>query len=479
MPGSTAIAFGSSQTWFAPSNLWGVGSTIETYNGGQGGGGPGYGNGNINAGGNGGVGGVYGQFTWTVVPNGGYAVTIGAGGGGSGSYNTAGGGGGQTYFFSGVTNNIYAGGGGGQAAFVTGGGGGGAAGPGGAGGSPGQSSFGGAGNGAFSGRGGSGGSGGSNGSPGNFYGGGGGGTGGASGPFFHGGLGASGLLEVFYSYINPPTITSVSPNVVNDSPTTQVNIFGTEFTTANRVLIAGIATTFAIISDNQIRANVPTISQRAPVVTSVEVVNQVAAVSGNWIEYVPNPPKITSLSPNLASQDGTTLVTINGQYLTTVSQVTVNGSAVGFTLLSDSQIRITPPAVTPQTSFNVSVGVTNPSGSFTFNFLTYIPAIPTITSLSQTSGDESGGYTITVDGSSFTTVSSLLFGTAAATNINILSDTQLTCTVPAFNGVSDGSQGGLVNLTVTNGGGSATPGIIFFIYTFSGYPALNQNYGFV
>jgi IPT/TIG domain len=88
-----------------------------------------------------------------------------------------------------------------------------------------------------------------------------------------------------------------------------------------------------------------------------------------------------------------------------------------------------------------------------------VPAAPVVTGISPASGAAGGGDTVTVTGTGFTGATSVLFGSVAATNLNVVSDTQLTVTSPPPN-VS-----GTVDVTVTTPAGtSATSAADQFTY---------------
>lgn len=59
-----------------------------------------------------------------------------------------------------------------------------------------------------------------------------------------------------------------------------------------------------------------------------------------------------------------------------------------------------------------------------------IVAIPVVSSLSQTTGPTSGGYTVTITGLSLTGATAVSFGTTAASSFTVNSDTSITATVP-------------------------------------------------
>jgi hypothetical protein len=90
-----------------------------------------------------------------------------------------------------------------------------------------------------------------------------------------------------------------------------------------------------------------------------------------------------------------------------------------------------------------------------------VPAIPTVTSISPSSGQTAGGTTVVITGTNFngtTGASSVKFGSTNATSYTVDSATQFTATSPA------GSEG-TVHITVTNGGAtSATSSADQFTY---------------
>ena len=61
-------------------------------------------------------------------------------------------------------------------------------------------------------------------------------------------------------------------------------------------------------------------------------------------------------------------------------------------------------------------------------------AAPTVTGLSPTSGSTAGGTLVTITGTGFTGATAVDFGTTAATNVTVVSDTSITADSPAGTG---------------------------------------------
>ena len=113
--------------------------------------------------------------------------------------------------------------------------------------------------------------------------------------------------------------------------------------------------------------------------------------------------------------------------------------------------------------FEVRAGTTasetNAPGTVIFdNFRAAKPApAPTVTSISPNSGPRSGGTAVTITGTGFVSGALVRFGTEAATNVNVASDTSITATTPA-------SAQGTVNVVVMNADGQS--GILANGYSF-------------
>ncbi len=130
-------------------------------------------------------------------------------------------------------------------------------------------------------------------------------------------------------------------------------------------------------------------------------------------------------------------------------------AATNLTVVSDTKLT----ADSPAGSGVVDVTVTTPGGTSATSaadHFSYI-ATPAVTGLSPTSGPAAGGTLVTITGTGFTGASVVDFGTIAATNLTVVSDTKITADSPAGSGV--------VDVTVTTPGGtSATSSADHFTY---------------
>jgi hypothetical protein len=82
---------------------------------------------------------------------------------------------------------------------------------------------------------------------------------------------------------------------------------------------------------------------------------------------------------------------------------------------------------------------------------TYVP--PTVTSISPTSGPNTGGTRVTITGTGFNTGASVIFGgLLPATNVAVVSTTSITATTPAHPGTGPAIKVEVINPNGMGGG---------------------------
>ncbi|MFM7253605.1 MAG: beta strand repeat-containing protein, partial [Ilumatobacteraceae bacterium] len=265
-----------------------------------------------------------------------------------------------------------------------------------------------------------------------------------------------------FTYASAPSIDQISPAVGSVVGGTVVTITGTDFvgvSTSTGVTFDGVAATSIVVnSSTSITATAP--SRASAGIIDVRVIG-VAGTSANTaaddFRYYAV-PVITSLSPVRSSLDGAS-VTINGENLLGVTSVTVGGAPAAIQAGgTDTVLTVTAPS--RATAGTVDVRVTTPGGisanTAADNFR-YVAA-PTVTLLSRTSGPVAGGQSITITGTDFVDVNVLTgvtFGGVAATGVTVVSETEITATIPA----AAAGAAGIAQVTVTAlGGTSSTDG---------------------
>src|SRR5262249_35495306 len=109
---------------------------------------------------------------------------------------------------------------------------------------------------------------------------------------------------------------------------------------------------------------------------------------------------------------------------------------------------------------NTMSGNSSPNAADHFNFT---QAGPTVTQVGPTSGGTAGGTSVTITGTNFTQVSSVLFGSTLASAFSVTSSTSITATAPSH-------AAGQIDITVVTSAGTSplNPGHDQFNYTASG-----------
>jgi len=164
-------------------------------------------------------------------------------------------------------------------------------------------------------------------------------------------------------------------------------------------------------------------------------------------------PTVTSVDPSVGPTAGGEVVTITGTNLTGATAVTFGGvPGTIISVFSDTIIMVEAPPVSMTGTVDVTVttpggtSATSPADQFTYL------GVPTVISLSPSSGPSSGGTLVTITGNNFIDLGSqpVLFGSSAATSFTLISPTEITAISPT------GSPGTTVDVTVTTPGGTSS-----------------------
>jgi len=159
-------------------------------------------------------------------------------------------------------------------------------------------------------------------------------------------------------------------------------------------------------------------------------------------------PGVSSLSPARGPVKGGTKVTIHGTNFTGVTAVHFGAKlAANLKVISATEITVTAPAGSG--TVHVSVTAVGGSSSTTSTATKYqYVAAPGVSSLSPAKGPAKAGTKVTIHGTNFTGVTAVHFGAKLATNLKVISATEITVTAPAGSGT--------VHVTVTAVGGTSS-----------------------
>jgi hypothetical protein len=207
----------------------------------------------------------------------------------------------------------------------------------------------------------------------------------------------------------------------------------------------GLGTPF-IHSDTDINVTNPAVAKQCATNGSGIVVLAADRINRNYlhnyVDFAASAPKIISFAP--ASGPAGTAVTITGSNFTTANKVSFNGvAAAGFTVDSDTQLRVTLPA--GATTGAITVVNAIDAGSSTTPFTVKAP--PKIASF--TPADGPAGTEVKIIGSNFLGATGVAFNGKPAVIFTVDSDAQLRAKVPA------GAATGKISVTNPDGAGAS------------------------
>ena len=270
-----------------------------------------------------------------------------------------------------------------------------------------------------------------------------------------------------YRYAAPPTVTNVSPSAGPTAGGTNITITGTNFTGTTAVKLGATnATGVIVVSATQITATAPAGSAGTVDITVTTPGGTSAANANDRYTYA-GTPTVTGLAPDAGPLGGGTTVTITGTNLSLASAVKFGATnASGVTVVGSTKITAIAPAAALAGAVDVTVttpGGTSATGSN--DEYTYTDG-PVVTSITPSAGPISGGTTVTISGTKLTGASAVKFGTTNATNVNVVSPTEITATSPPH-------AVGSVDVTVTTAGGISPTGVADQ-YTFAATPTVTS-----
>lgn len=240
-----------------------------------------------------------------------------------------------------------------------------------------------------------------------------------------------GTVGVSYTY-NPALLPSIASLIPDSGPLAggnTVTISGTNLNTVTAISFNGTPTTFfTILSPTAINATAPAGTTPGPVNVTVASGTYVSAPATYTYIALPAP---TAIFPTAGLISGGTPASITGTGLAGTTSVLFGSTPATITgVIGDTEIDLTIP---PHAVGTVPVTIITPGGtdnSLSFNF--QLP--PTISSTSPTQGPESGGTTVTINGSGLFYANNVFFGATPASSWIRISDNLITAVSPAGTG---------------------------------------------
>jgi hypothetical protein len=252
--------------------------------------------------------------------------------------------------------------------------------------------------------------------------------------------------EITYVLPPAPEITTVTPSTGLTYRTTPVVVTGINLTAAT-VTLDGKAISFTKVSDTQIKLTMP---KHAAGAAALKITTPGGSSPDAEFTYAAPPvPAITELSPSSGLTYVRTPVVITGSGFTDASKVTAGGTAVTFTKVSDTQIKLTLPV---RSAGLADIQITTPGGVSTVDaaaqFRYEAPPVPAITELSPSSGLTYARTPVVITGSGLTGVTKVTAG-GTVVPFTKVSDTQIKLTLPV-------RSAGLADIQITTPGGVST-----------------------
>ena len=260
-----------------------------------------------------------------------------------------------------------------------------------------------------------------------------------------------------------PVVSTLSATRGPVAGGTVVTLSGANFANTSSVKIGGTAALLGAVTETSIVITTPAKSAGSydVVVTTVE---GVGTLTGGFT-YVA-PPTIASVSPTVGAVAGGQTVTLTGTSLSSISSLTVGGTSVSPTVVDESHVTFVTPAKSAGT---VGVSLVTAGGSASSsNIFTYAP-LPTIASLSTSTGSTSGGTSLTISGTNLSWVTDVSFGGAAAV-VSTKTATTIVVTTPAHVAES-------VTVTVSALNGTAAKSSAFTFAPSPTVSAINKSQG--
>ncbi|MFO0599593.1 MAG: IPT/TIG domain-containing protein [Myxococcaceae bacterium] len=266
-----------------------------------------------------------------------------------------------------------------------------------------------------------------------------------------------------FTYVAPPTVTSLTPNSGLYTGGTTVTVNGTNFQPGAVVRFGTAVGTGVVVDASGTFLTVVTPSVAVAGVVDVTVVNDnQTAVLTQAFTYLYPVPTVTNIVPNTGYASGGTAITINGGNFFTGATVSIGGTA------ATSVVRVSATRITCTTPAGMAgpadVRITNTDAQFVnvVGGFTYIPS-PTLTAVAPNHGPKQGGTLVSLTGTNFLTGATVAFGGVPAFAVNVTSPTTATA-------VTNGATPGTVDVKLTNPDGQSVT--LPMAFTFDPGPTL-------
>ena len=261
--------------------------------------------------------------------------------------------------------------------------------------------------------------------------------------------GQSATLQEGFTFTHlAPVITSITPDTDTILGGASVTLNGENFQNGATLTFGSRdATDVVVLSTTEISAKVPQ-GEAGTVKVTIKNPDGQSATLQEGFTFTHLAPVITSITPDTDTILGGASVTLNGENFQNGATLTFGGrDATDVVVLSTTEIS----AKVPQgEAGTVEVTIKNPDGQsatlqegFTFTHLA-----PVITSITPDTDTILGGASVTLNGENFQNGATLTFGGRDATDVVVLSTTEISAKVPQ-------GEAGIAEVTIKNPDGQS------------------------
>ena len=255
-----------------------------------------------------------------------------------------------------------------------------------------------------------------------------------------------------------PVVTSVVPDEGPEAGGTTVTIKGEHFEGATEAKFGtGTATELKVVSGTEVTVKDP-VHAAGTIDVTVKTSAGTSTTSGadHFTYKAPAPPPVpvvTSVVPDEGPEAGGTTVTIKGEHFEGATEAKFGTTAATeLKVVSGTEVTVKDPAHVAGTidvTVKTSAGTSTTGTADHFTYKAPPPALPVVTSVVPGEGPEAGGTTVTIKGEHLEGATEVKFGTTAATELKLVSGTEVTVKDPAHTP-------GTIDVTVKTPAGTST-----------------------
>jgi len=257
-----------------------------------------------------------------------------------------------------------------------------------------------------------------------------------------------------FTYVAPPSVSSVTPAEGSTAGGTAIVIKGKGFLKAGaKVKVGGgEVASMEVVSETEVKAKTAT---GAAGKDEVVVEDEFGKSTTNGSFTYVTPATVEEIEPATGSTAGGTAVVIKGTEFAKTATVTIGKAATNVEWVSATELKAKTAA---ETAGEDEVVVENAAGvpSLSGPKFTFI-APPTVTSVSPADGSTLGGTTVVIKGTGFVEPTKVMFGSAEAASVEFVSATEVKAKTAA------GSAGKVAVAVEDSKGKSTTNGSFTFV----------------